>query len=65
MTQELLSAIQSVGFPIVMCGVMAYWIYKTTLLHKDEVNELREAVTNNTMVIERLVDHIENAKKES
>lgn len=66
---EILSAIASVGFPIVACGAMAYFFakvnanYRTDIKeiqaqHKEEVAAMTTAINNNTLVIQRLVDKI-------
>lgn len=68
--QMLLTAIGSVGFPIVACGAMAYFFAKTTQnyredlkeqnqLHKEETKNLVDAINNNTMVIQRLIDKLD------
>lgn len=57
--------ISTVGFPIVMCGVMGYYVkylndtYKEEINkindgHKDEVNNLTTTIENNTIVMEKL-----------
>ena len=60
--QELKTLITSVGFPITMCLLFAWYICKRDeydskkdLEHKEEVNKLSEAITNNTVVMEKLL----------
>ena len=68
--QMLLTAISSVGFPIVGCCALAYFFAKTTnnyredikeqnALHKEETSKLVDAVNNNSMVIQRLCDKLD------
>lgn len=45
---QILSAISTVGFPIVACGAMFYYIDKMDKRHSDEVGQLREVINNNT-----------------
>lgn len=45
--QEVVKAISSVGFPIVMCGVLFWYIYKVE-------SKLTEAINNLSQVIVRL-----------
>ena len=63
---EIIVLIQSVGFPIVMCGLMAWYvkyitdknreeIAKEREAHKQEMNQVIIAINNNTIVIEKLV----------
>lgn len=65
-TQGIITLIQSVGFPIVMCGLMAWYVKYITdknreqiiaerEAHKKEMNEVVKAINNNTIVIERLI----------
>lgn len=44
---EVVKAISSVGFPIVMCGVLFWYIYKVE-------SKLTEAIQNLTIVISRI-----------
>lgn len=68
--QLLLTAISSVGFPIVACGAMAYFFAKTNQnyredlkeqdrLHKEETKNLVDAINNNTLVVQRLCDKLD------
>lgn len=65
-TQGIITLIQSVGFPIVMCGLMAWYVKYITdknreqitaerEAHKEEMNEVVKAINNNTIVVERLI----------
>lgn len=60
--QTVISFIQGVGFPIVMCGAMAYYVKYTqdkflaqldgqNERHKKEIDTVIEAVNNNTKAI--------------
>lgn len=60
--QEVETLISTLGFPIAMCLLFAWYIYKRDekdsakdLEHKQEVDKLSEAITNNTVVIEKLL----------
>ena len=52
--------ISSVGFPIFTSIVLFYYIYKTQKETNDTINQLREAIINNTNVIAKLIDHIDD-----
>ena len=69
-TQGIITLIQSVGFPIVMCGLMAWYVKYITdknreqitaerEAHKEEMNEIVKAINNNTIVIERLITKLD------
>lgn len=54
----VLNAITTVGFPIVMCGILLWYIYKSQKSHKEEVMQLTEAIQNNTVVMEKILTKI-------
>lgn len=62
----IITLIQSVGFPIVMCGLMGWYVKYITDKNREEITEEREAhkqemsqvitaINNNTIVIEKLI----------
>ena len=53
----LIQAIGSVGFPIVITLVLLWYM-------KGELSELRKTVENNTLMMQKLIDHIERSPKE-
>ena len=57
--QEILTAIATVGFPIVACIALFYYIYKQAERHKDEINALTTALNNNTIVLSKLSEKID------
>lgn len=63
----LLQMITSVGFPIVACFAMAMYVKDITkqnreemcllnVQHREERKEMTEAVNNNTIVMQKLID---------
>lgn len=54
----VLNAITTVGFPIVMCVILLWCIYKSQKDHKEEVTHLTEAIQNNTVVMEKILTKI-------
>lgn len=66
----LISAIGSLGFPIVACVALAIFynkindsyrsdIKEMSQNHKAEMDKVTEAINNNTLVIQKLVDRME------
>lgn len=64
---EILTAVTTVGFPIVCCGAMMYYVKYTTdkhreeietlnTQHKDEMKEVTNAINNNTLALQKLCD---------
>ena len=69
-----ITLISTLGFPIVMCGAMAWFVKYITDLNRDdmssereqhdkEMNEITQAVNNNTLALSKLVDLIERGDK--
>lgn len=67
---EWLQAITTVGFPIVMCGAMAYYVKYVTDKHQDEVSKLNDqhkeemlnivkALDNNTLALSKLCEKLD------
>lgn len=66
----IMAAIGSLGFPIVACCAMAYFFakvndnYRNDIKelqrgHKEEMTALTEAINNNTLVIQRLIERMD------
>mgnify|MGYP005875462451 FL=1 len=64
---DILTAVTTVGFPIVCCGAMMYYVKYTTdkhreeietlnTQHKDEMKEVTNAINNNTLALQKLCD---------
>ena len=56
--QEIINAISTVGFPIVMCLILLYVVNKQNEEHKEEMAKITVALNNNTLVIQHLTDTI-------
>lgn len=56
--------IGSLGFPIVCCIALFWYITKLTNQHKDEIKELRSAIDNNTNVMNQLVSKLNEKEKD-
>lgn len=59
------SLIGSVGFPVCVCLICFWYINKQQESHKEEIKNLTDALNNNTVVMQQLVDHLggdKNAK---
>lgn len=58
----ILTAIGTVGFPIVACAAMFWLNFKTGERHREEMNKITEAVNNNTLAITKLTSELEEKK---
>lgn len=50
--------ISSLGFPIAVSLICFWYINKREEQHKAEIDKLSEAVNNNTLVMQKLVDRL-------
>lgn len=57
--QTLTQIVSSLGFPIVVAGAMFWKMNKQDDDHKEEMNKITEAINNNTLVIQKLIDRME------
>ena len=55
---DLVTAISTVGFPIVIALLLLYMMYDNNKQHKQEMNNISESINNNTLVIQKLYDHL-------
>lgn len=60
---DVLNAISTVGFPIVMCLLLLYVLYKQSEEHKEEMDKMNESLANNTLAIQHLADTLEGREK--
>ena len=51
--------ISTLGFPIFMCVAMGWFIVRSNDTHKEEAKQMTEAIQNNTLVIQKLVDKLD------
>lgn len=55
----IVEMVKDVGFPIAICGVLFWYVYHLTENHKLESEKFTEAINNNTLVIQKLVDKLD------
>lgn len=56
--------IGSLGFPIVCCAALFWYLVKEKDAHKEEMEELRKSVEANTTAINSLCQHLGGGKNE-
>lgn len=68
--QDILTAITTVGFPIVCCIIMMWYVKYSAdksreelatlnAKHKEEMNEVTSAINNNTLALQKLCDMLD------
>lgn len=62
---DIVSIISNIGFPIFACVVMGYYIYVMSKAHKSEIDEMRQAICNNTQAINELIKQLGKENNEN
>ena len=57
---EMLSAISTVGFPIVFCVLIFWFLREETKNHKEEVMDLKTVIAENNQILASLKQLIED-----
>ena len=58
MAQEIITAISTVGFPIVMCGALFWYMIKQNEKHQTESREMKDAINALKIAIVQLTERI-------
>ena len=57
-TGTIVQLISSLGFPIACCIAMFWQNNKLNESHKEEVSKLNEAINNNTIALNHIIDKL-------
>ena len=57
-TNAIVQLISSLGFPIACCVAMFWQNNKLNERHKEETSKLNEAINNNTIALNHLIDKL-------
>lgn len=60
---EIVTAISTVGFPIVCTLLMMYLLVKENTSHKEETNALKDTINANTVILSELKQLISDVLK--
>lgn len=58
--EVLINAISTIGFPIVMCGIMFWFLNKEQEAHKEEMIALKDVISKNNEILASLKQLIED-----
>lgn len=56
---DIIAVIQSVGFPVVMCGALFWYMINQTNKHATEYKEMHEAISALNVAITKLTDKLD------
>lgn len=54
----VIQLISTLGFPIVCCIALFWYMIKQRDMHKEEINELKKSIDNNTIILTRLYEKL-------
>lgn len=57
-TNAIISLVGTLGFPIVMCGALFWYMVKQNELHSTESREMRDAINELKLAIVELTDRL-------
>ena len=57
---DIITAICTVGFPIVAYGALFWYVLKKDSEHRSEVEKMTEAINNNTIALTKLIERLDN-----
>lgn len=61
---SIIQLVGSLGFPIVCCGALFWRMIKSDDQHKQEMDKISEALSNNTVALTRLTEKISREEAE-
>lgn len=53
-TNSIIQIVSTLGFPIVMCGALFWYMVKQREAHKEETDHLKDTINENTKVLAEL-----------
>lgn len=56
--EMIINAISTLGFPIVVCAALFWYVNKQNENHKDEIDALRTTIQDNTNILHELKELI-------
>jgi hypothetical protein len=56
---DITQIVSNLGFPIAITLYLLYYVKELNNQHREEVNELRTAIENNTLIVTKLCDKLD------
>ena len=61
--QEIITLVNTLGFPIFVCIVMMFLVWKIVITHKDEMKMMSDTIDNNTLAMSQIKTQLETVIK--
>lgn len=58
------SLVGTVGFPVALSIGLLYYLFRVQKEHKEETNQLKEAITELKLVMSQILEHIRKTDRE-
>lgn len=55
----IIQLVETMGFPVVVCLCMMYYIKYLNDQHKNEMDKISDALNNNTIVMNKILDRLD------
>jgi hypothetical protein len=56
---EIVSMISTVGFPIAMCIMLCWYVKSTNDSYRQDIKSLQQSIDNNTAVMNKIINKLE------
>lgn len=56
--ENIVAIVTQLGFPVAMCLLLFWYVTQKDKSHAEEMSKMAEAVNNNTLVMQRLLDKL-------
>lgn len=59
---DIVNLFSNLIFPIACCVYLFYVVHEQNENHKEEISELKDAVNNNTLTMQKLIDKLDTER---
>ena len=56
--ENIVELLGQFGFPVAMCLLLFWYVTRKDEQHKEEIDKMSEAINNNTLVMQKLIDKL-------
>lgn len=56
--ENIVELLSQFGFPVAMCLLLFWYVTRKDEQHKEEMDKMSEAINNNTLVMQKLIDKL-------
>lgn len=60
---DISQLVSNLGFPIVVTGVLFWFMYKNSLMYNNTIDKMRETIDKNTQLIQEMLNRFKEGDK--